>query len=249
MLKALIWDVDGTLVDSEELHRVAFNQAFAEFGLDWSWSRAEYTRLLEVAGGKERIRSFAGGNGRDRPAFCVDELHVCKTYLFQEGIRAGKLSLRPGVARLLDEARNDGIRLAIATTTTASNVQLLFESGILDPSMWETVVAADTVAHKKPAPDVYLEALSRLGFAPRDCLAVEDSRNGLLAALGANIPTVITRNAYTAHHNFAGALVVTSGLGGKSNYTGQIAWRVSLAHLEAWHAVAVMPDHVSGSPR
>ena len=233
-LEAMIWDIDGTLVDSEELHRFAFNRAFKEFALDWRWSRRTYRKLLDVTGGKERIRFYVKLSSMSEGCLAIplEELHARKTEIFHDRIQNGDLALRRGVKTVLDQALNNGFRLAIATTTTLSNVETLFESGVLSSWQWEVVVAGDQVERKKPAPDVYLEALRRLNLSPKRCIAVEDSENGLMSALAAEIPTIITTNAYTRYQNFDGAVAVLEDLGETTKMLG-------VGHFEAWHAAAL----------
>ena len=190
--EALVFDVDGTLAETEEAHRRAFNETFAEAGLPWSWDRPLYARLLEVTGGKERIRHFidAVGAGPRLDAAAIADLHARKTVRYARLVATGEVTLRPGVARLLGEAQAAGVRLAIATTTSAPNVTSLLEAtlgpGALD--RFDVVAAGDIVPAKKPAPDIYLLALDRLSLVPERCLAVEDSRNGLLSSFAAGIP-------------------------------------------------------------
>lgn len=147
-------------------------------------------------------------------------------------IQNGDLALRRGVKVILDQALDKGFRLAIATTTTASNVETLFESGVLSSWQWEVVVAGDQVERKKPAPDVYLEALRRLKLGPKNCIAVEDSKNGLMSALAAGLPAVITTNAYTKYQNFNGAVAVLEDLSETTKMLG-------VGHFKAWHAAAL----------
>ncbi len=221
-LRALIFDVDGTLADTErDGHRVAFNRAFAEMGLGWHWSEALYGELLAVTGGKERIERYLDRYARgfsppgDRTGF-VAELHRRKTQIFLDLLASGAIPLRPGVERLLGEARAQGVRLAIATTTAPENVTTLLRySGRGDLSGWfDAVAAGDEVPAKKPAPDIYELALARLGLGPRDCLVIEDSDNGVAAARGAGIGTlVVTLNAYTRGQDFSSVPLVVDRLG------------------------------------
>ena len=220
-LKALIFDVDGTLSNTErDGHRVAFNRAFRDLGLDWDWDVGLYGRLLEVAGGKERIRYFIQHYhpplppGTD-PARLVQALHRRKTEHYLALLGSGAIPLRTGVARLLGEARAAGLRLAIATTTSQDNVTGLLAKtlGEAAPGWFRVIAAGDVVAHKKPAPDIYRYALRGLGLGPAQCLALEDSHNGLLAAQGAGLEVVITVNEYTRGQTFPGAALVVDSLG------------------------------------
>lgn len=218
-LKAIIFDVDGTLADTEDAHRQAFNQAFAENGLDWHWDVPLYDRLLKVTGGKERIKHYVS---EFLPEFCkpedfdafVQHLHQVKTAHYTAMLSKGGIPLRPGIKQLIQDARRAGILLAIATTTTPANVAALLQVG-LGPD-WENYFAAngcgDIVPAKKPAPDIYHWVLDRLQLAPQDCIALEDSNNGLRAALAAGIKTYVTTNLYTHQQDFTGAAAVLPDL-------------------------------------
>lgn len=220
-LQALLLDVDGTLADTEkDGHRVAFNRAFADAGLDWTWSVGLYGALLAVSGGKERIRFYvdewkpAGLPAAGLNRF-IQDIHRSKTRHYLDLLEQGLIPLRPGVERLLREARKAGVKLAISTTTTRENVD-----GLLSPALgkeglgWFDVIAAgDVVPAKKPAPDIYIYALERLGLDAGECIALEDSDNGLASATGAGIRTVITVNDYTRQQDFSGAAVVLDHLG------------------------------------
>lgn len=220
-LKALIFDVDGTLADTErDGHRPAFNAAFAELGLDWHWDEALYGELLAVTGGKERIKYFVESFLEpvlrpDNVGQLAIDIHRVKTRCYAELVGQGRLPLRPGVKRLLEEARRVGLRLAIATTTAPENVTALLEHslGSGTEGWFEVIAAGDIVPAKKPAPDIYLWALEKLGLGPDECIAFEDSGNGILSSRGAGIATVITVNSYTQDDKFEGALAVLSDLG------------------------------------
>uniref|UniRef100_A0A832H1P0 HAD family hydrolase n=1 Tax=Oscillatoriales cyanobacterium SpSt-402 TaxID=2282168 RepID=A0A832H1P0_9CYAN len=220
-LQALIFDVDGTLADTErDGHRVAFNRAFAEAGLNWEWSIERYGSLLETAGGKERLQRYLQ---EDQPTFepqpnaptWAANLHKAKTRHYKALVKEGVMPLRPGVKRLIQEAREQGIRLAIATTSAPENVIALLETNLSpdSPSWFEVIVAGDMVPAKKPAPDVYLAVLQALALPPEACLAIEDSRQGLLAATRAGLKTVITCSSYTQQEDFTEAVLVLNHLG------------------------------------
>jgi beta-phosphoglucomutase-like phosphatase (HAD superfamily) len=221
MIKALIFDVDGTLADTErDGHRVAFNQAFQAANLDWNWSVELYGKLLTITGGKERILHYIETCNptfqppTDLKAF-IAQLHAAKTDHYCNLLAEGSIPLRTGVKRLLQEAREAGLRLAIATTTTLPNVTVLLEHTLGKESLdWFDIIGAgDIVPAKKPAPDIYLYVLEKMGWAPEECLALEDSENGLLSATQANLKTVITINDYTRNHNFEGAALVLDCFG------------------------------------
>ncbi len=220
-LVALLFDVDGTLADTEkDGHRVAFNRAFAEAGLDWEWSEALYGELLAVTGGKERIRYYLERfNTRfeepeDLDGF-VAGLHAAKTRFFTELLAEGHIPLRPGVKRLIEEARAEGMRLAVATTTTPANVEALLTHALAPDAMswFEVIAAGDVVPAKKPAPDIYEYAMDKMGLRPEQCVAFEDSQNGIRASLGAGLKTIVAVSSYTVEEDFSGAAVVLNHWG------------------------------------
>jgi beta-phosphoglucomutase-like phosphatase (HAD superfamily) len=249
-LRALIFDVDGTLAETEEAHRTAFNEAFANHGLDWHWDRDTYGDLLKVAGGRERIRHFMARSSPELLARAdadelVRRLHTDKTARYQRRLAQGQIVLRPGVARLLAEAHADpGVRLALATTTHVGNIEALLTPALGGHAIewFDAIAAGDHVAAKKPAPDLYLHALEQLGLAGAECLAIEDAAIGLAAATAAKIPTVVTVNAYTCDEAFPDAVAVLSDLGEPGCPFAVLAGdahgrlMVDLDLLRRWHA-------------
>ena len=220
-LQALLFDVDGTLADTErDGHRVAFNLAFQEAGLDWDWSVELYGKLLAVTGGKERMKYYlqhfntAFKSPTNLDGF-IAELHKSKTAHYTALLAEGRIPLRPGVERLLREAREKGMRMGIATTTTPANVQALLTHtlGADSESWFEVIAAGDVVPAKKPAPDIYTWAMEKMALMPESCIAFEDSENGIKSSVAAGLRTIITVNDYTREHDFADAVLVLDNMG------------------------------------
>lgn len=236
MLKALVFDVDGTLADTESAHRAAFNQAFAECGIGWHWDEALYTELLHISGGKERMLHYwksldpqlPGPDDKDVRA-TLDRLHACKTAAYTQAVESGAVALRPGVLALMEQARSAGVLLAIATTTTPANIAALLGRHL--GAQWQRCFAAvgdaATAPVKKPHPQVYLQTLSAMHLHSAQALAFEDSFNGLQASCAAGLATVITPTRYTATQDFSAALRVLPDLG-----------HTDLKRLRLWHAEA-----------
>ena len=235
-LKALVFDVDGTLADTEMAHLAAFNHAFAEEGLDWHWDEPNYTKLLEISGGKERmlhywkqvhpdVKDIDGGGLKDT----IDRLHAMKTAAYENAVQSGAVQLRPGVLNLIQKAHQAGLRLAIATTTSQVNIAVLLRNAIGPDwkDLFTVIEDASTAPKKKPHPQVYTQTLTRLALTGADCLAFEDSSNGLRAAVSAGLPVIVTPNSFTAHHDFAGALKLLPDLSG-----------TTVEQLRVWHTAA-----------
>ncbi|MBK1647552.1 HAD-IA family hydrolase [Rhabdochromatium marinum] len=251
-LQALIFDVDGTLADTErDGHRVAFNAAFAEAGLNWQWSEALYGELLQVTGGKERIArycerycpDFVAPHGQALQDF-IAGLHQAKTRHYVALLGQGGVPLRSGVLRLLREARAAGVRLAIATTTTPENVTALLnhvgEPGLRD--WFEVIAAGDVVPRKKPAPDIFTLALEQLGLTAADCVVIEDSDNGAAAALAAGLDTlIVTLSHYTREQDFSRAALVVDQLG-ERDAPGQVLGGTAVAALEVQAETEICVD-------
>lgn len=212
MLRALVFDVDGTLAETEEAHRQAFNETFPEFGLDWNWDRDRYRHLLKTTGGKERMRRHAAEIGLNADDLSIAEIHARKTARYGELIEDGSVPLRPGIESLLQDARSKGIRLAVATTTNLPNVERLIKGtlGCSASDIFEVIAAGDMVKSKKPAPDVFELAVKNLSLSPGDCLAFEDSRNGLLSARQAGLPCLVCPSWYTSRHDFQEATALVN---------------------------------------
>jgi beta-phosphoglucomutase-like phosphatase (HAD superfamily) len=230
-LKAVIFDVDGTLADTEEAHRQAFNLTFKEFGLSWHWDVELYVELLAVAGGRERLVHYcrcvdparlAQAEGMD----FIAKLHQRKTRVYERRVEMGEVPARLGVVSLIRELVAADVRLAIATTTSRANVEVLLGTTLADlpPDCFEVIGAGEQATAKKPAPDIYRWVLDRLALPGTACLALEDSRSGVRAALGAGIPVLVTESSWTRRDDFTGAVAVLPNLAG-----------VDLLALRHWH--------------
>lgn len=224
MTRALVFDCDGVLADTErDGHLPAFNETFEHFGLPVHWSEADYASVLRIGGGKERLASLLtadfvrrAGLPADREAqlSTVAEWHAEKTRRYTERVRSGALPGRPGIARIVHEAHDAGWRLAVASTSAEASVRAVLEHVVgADAAAWFAVFAGDVVPRKKPAPDVYELAVRELDVTAGDCIVVEDSANGLRAAVGAGLCTVVTVSSYTTDEDFTGAALVVDSLG------------------------------------
>ena len=242
MIKALIFDCDGVLVDTErDGHRVAFNRAFELFNIPAEWDVALYGELLKVAGGKERMRAYFDRYGwpenarseEDKDAL-IKALHREKTRIGSDMIAAGEMPLRPGIGRIVDEAIAAGVKLGVCTTSNPAFIDAVLDLfGAERKAKFDFVHAGDCVSRKKPAPDIYLLALETLGLPTHECMVVEDSRNGLLAALGAGLPTLVTTSTYTIDEDFTGAVKVVPELGDEPNVNVRLAELGELAGATA----------------
>ncbi|MCJ7839191.1 MAG: HAD-IA family hydrolase [Burkholderiales bacterium] len=253
-IKALIFDVDGTIADTEETHRQAFNAAFLEHDLAWDWSQREYAELLRTSGGKERIAVYIESlrlerEEKARLTRMVQLIHGSKTRIYGELIADGRAPLRPGVARLIGEARSAGVRLGIASTTTSANVSALIGAQFgADAWNWfEALACGDVVSNKKPAPDIYTRALGMLRLPASDCVAFEDSVNGLLSAKAAGLYTVVTPTTWSEGQDFSDADLLLRSLGdADAPLADEDARRVggpclTLERLQQLHAAATRP--------
>ena len=224
-MTTLIFDCDGVLADTERFgHLPAFNATFREFGLPVEWSAEEYGRLLQIGGGKERMATLltpafveAAGLPRDPEgqATEVARWHARKTAIYTEMVAAGRLPPRPGIRRLISEAQDAGWRLGVASTSAEASVRAILDvaAGPERARRFDLFLAGDVVARKKPAPDIYLLAVERLAASPDDVLVIEDSRNGLLAAIGAGLRCLVTVSDYTTEEDFSEAAMVLTSLG------------------------------------
>lgn len=236
MVKAIIFDCDGVLVDTErDAHRVGFNLAFKQFGIDAEWSVELYGRLVLIAGGKERMRGYfdeygwpAGTETDEQKDALILDLHLAKTKITSEIVSS--LPVRPGILRIIDEAMAAGVKLGVCTTSNPKFIDAVLDLfGPERKAYFSFVHAGDVVAKKKPAPDIYLLALETLGLPTHECIVIEDSRNGLLAATRAGLPTLITTSTYTIDEDFDEAVKVVSELGDEPNVQVRLADLTALA--------------------
>jgi beta-phosphoglucomutase-like phosphatase (HAD superfamily) len=257
-LEALIFDVDGTLAETEEAHRRAFNETFASFGLDWVWDEDVYRKLLQITGSRERLQHYIEvwkPPRGDRALALVSEIQAERAARYVAYVNSGAVKPRPGVCRLIVEAHLTDVRLAIATTSLPVNVEALLCKMLGDdaPSWFTVIAAGDAVTRKKPAPDVYRYVLTELGCAAAMAVAFEDSANGVEAATAAGIATVATPSAYLIDDDFSGATSIVDDLGEPTRPSRQIGgWRfpgpcVDLAGLRELVAARGDPRRLSGA--
>jgi HAD superfamily hydrolase (TIGR01509 family) len=223
-MPALILDCDGVLADTErDGHRPAFNETFDELGLPVHWSKADYADKLKIGGGKERMESlltdrFVADNGLAADAAgqaaMLADWHRRKTARYKAIVADGKLPGRPGIARIAAAAADADWTLAVASTSAEESVRTVLDHAVgAELATAFSVFAGDIVPAKKPDPAIYLLALSELGLTPADAIVIEDSRNGLLAAVGAGLRCVVTISSYTAEEDMREAALVVSSLG------------------------------------
>ena len=240
MIKAIIFDCDGVLVDTErDAHRVGFNRAFAQFGIDAEWSIELYAKLLLTAGGKERMVVYfdefgwpAGTETQEQKDALILDLHKAKTQITSDIV--ADLPVRPGILRIIDEAMANGVKLGVCTTSNPKFIDAVLDLfGPERKAAFSFVHAGDVVKKKKPNPEIYELAKQTLGLPVNECIVIEDSRNGLLAATGAGYPTLITVSTYTAEEDFSEAAAVVPELGDAPNAEVTLA---DLARLATAHA-------------
>jgi HAD superfamily hydrolase (TIGR01509 family) len=213
-VRALIFDVDGTLAETEEVHRLAFNAAFEDLGVPWTWDRPRYRELLRVTGGKERLALCAGEVGLTMSDAEIARIHARKNALYAQFVSEGRAPFLPGVDALIRDAKSAGLKCAICTTTSRSNIDALLGAnlGAEGSALFDAMVCGEDVIEKKPSPEAYLLALRILGFSAGECLALEDSSNGLRAARAAGVRTIVTPSWYSSGEDFSGALQVRDSL-------------------------------------
>ena len=219
-LNAVLFDVGGTIAESEEIHRVSFNEAFKEFGLNWYWDEAIYRELVFVGGGKERIKHYIT---RAWPEMLkqknltkyIESVHKIKGQIYEEFLNDSQLKARPGIIRLLKELKNEKIRLAIVSDTTEENLINLFKKGLgINPIEWFEILAhGGCTIQKKPSPDIYLWTLERLKLPPESCLAIEDAPRGVDSAIDAGLKVLVTPSIYTLEEKFEKSSLLLSHLG------------------------------------
>jgi len=218
-IKAVLFDQDGVIIDTErDGHRVSFNMTFKEFGFTDEWSVEYYHELLQIAGGKERMKHHWRTKGFSKPMTeeemdaLIPQLHKRKTALFVELIETGKLPLRPGIHRFMKEAMDAGLKIGICTTSNEQAAKAITEK-MLSDIRFDIVLAGDVVKNKKPDPEIYNLALEKLGLKNDEAMVVEDSKNGVKASKAAGIQTIVTFNGYTENEDIEAGDIIVSCLG------------------------------------
>jgi HAD superfamily hydrolase (TIGR01509 family) len=246
VLKSILWDVDGTLAETErDGHLKAFNQAFETLGIPWRWNEQHYGQLLSVAGGRERLlydmqsRNQAPRALQARRAL-AEQLHQLKNELYAEIVSRGDLPLRGGVRDLLHECAREGMSMGIVTTTSRSNVEALLQTHLGKDweSLFASVITAREAPQKKPHPQAYLLALDALQVRPHESVAMEDAPAGIAAARAADVPVIVTRSHYFAAAPFPGTLADGPSLEHADGWQPPAhppATRISLDQIRRWH--------------
>jgi HAD superfamily hydrolase (TIGR01509 family) len=229
-IKGIFFDQDGVIIDTErDGHRVSFNNTFRAFGFPFEWDVEEYKELLQIAGGKERMRHYFLQKGLDKTLDSsqlddlIQRMHEYKTGNFVELIEKGHLPLRPGIKRLMKEANETGVTIGICTTSNINAAQAVIRNMLAGVKI-DFLLAGDVVKRKKPDPEIYKLALAASGLNPGQCVVVEDSRNGLLAARAAGLRVIITTNDYTRDEDLSGADLIVTGLGDAEGEKGQVIY-------------------------
>lgn len=235
-LKAILFDLDGTIVDTErDGHRVAFNKAFEKFGLDINWDIQQYHDLLKISGGKERMKFYFDGEGKDllpngtTVEDLVKDLHHLKTELFISLISKGQLPLRPGIKRIIKEANENNILVGICTTSNEKAAKSIINSLLRDVKI-NLILAGDVVTEKKPNPAIYLLALKELKLNRNEILVIEDSENGVIASKNAGLRVLVTVNEYTKHEDLSTADAIINSLGDENENTIVINGNLKLSN-------------------
>ncbi len=223
-LSAVLFDVDGTIAETEEFHRRSFNEAFREFNLDWFWDEAIYKELINIGGGKERIiyhikRAWPEMLNFKNLTKYIDSIHKIKNEIFEDYMEDQNITPRPGVLRLIKELKKEKIRIALVSSSSKTNVFNLFQKALkINPEdEFDFIAHGDITKNKKPSPEIYEWTLEKLRLPPQACIAIEDSPRGMESALRANINVLITPSIYTADEKFKNAKLVISNLGEKDD--------------------------------
>ena len=233
--------MDGTIVDTEkDGHRVAFNEAFSRSGIKAEWSVEEYHQLLQIAGGKERMKFYFLNEGRKYISLeksldeLVQQLHLLKTEIFVSLIENGKLPLRPGIKRIMQEANEKGILIGICTSSNEKAVKAIINSLLKDVKI-DLILAGDIVTKKKPYPEIYLLALQKTGLSGNEVLVIEDSENGVIAGKEAHTKVLATVNEYTKNEDLSRADAVVTSLGNENEKTLVLAGNIMMKDHQMVH--------------
>ncbi len=222
LLSAVLFDVDGTIAETEDLHRKSFNESFKEFNLDWFWDEAIYKELINVGDGSERIEYYIKRAWPEMMEYknltkYINSIHKVKNEIFEDHILESEISPRPGVARLINELKENNIRMAIVSSNSEANLLTLFKKGLnIDPnSTFDLIAHGECTKNKRPSPEIYEWILEKLRLPSQSCIAIEDSLRGLESAKNANIKVLVTPSTFTLDEDFSNAQLVVSNLGEK----------------------------------
>ena len=220
LLSAVFFDVDGTIAETEELHRKSFNESFKEFNLDWFWDKPIYKELINIGGGKERIQHYMKRAWPEMLEYknlskYIDSIHKVKNEIYEDYVKEEKLTFRPGVKRLISELKENKIRIALVSSSSKTNIENLLLNGLQFKSIefFDLIAHGDSTKNKKPSPEIYEWALEKLKLSAQSCIAIEDSPRGIDSAVSAKIKVIATPSELTIDENFEAADLVVSDLG------------------------------------
>ncbi len=236
-LKSVFWDLDGTLADTElQCHRLAFNKAFDHLKLNWNWDVSSYIDLLQISGGRNRIKFYSDDHGYNISSTQIQQIHLLKQQYYNETLYTNSLKLRPGVNRLLQELYQLGVNQWIVTTSDINSVLPFIKLSIDNyKAIFSGYITSNDVSSLKPDPEAYLLALKKSGSHFENSIVIEDSINGLESAKSANLKCIITMSPWLLNYDnsYDKADLVVDHLGCKTNPSNVLLGVLDSNYIEA----------------
>ena len=201
-MKAVLFGSIGTLIETSDIQRESFNQAFKEAGLDWYWDQEDYTKLLKKSGGTKRIEDFAEKNNTNVDAKKIRER---KTQIYNEKINSTIISPREGVLDVLEYALKNKFKIGFVTSTTLNNIESVFKTlnNQIKKSHFDFIGNNTLIKDEKPAPDIYIKALNSLELESSECIAIEDTVESALSAHKAQIRCIAFPGLFHIEDDFS----------------------------------------------